>query len=102
VAPAWLVLPLAEVIFFLAHLWYKFKAYIHIPRLTGYSWKTSHYGLTADTVTEFELVLPNREIKLVTETDEDLWFALKVGDLKRGYKCMQKNLHPFNFQGWAQ
>jgi hypothetical protein len=35
-----------------------------------------------DTVTEFELVLPNGEIKVVTETDEDLWFALKVGDLK--------------------
>ncbi|KAH9972613.1 hypothetical protein BGW80DRAFT_1459703 [Lactifluus volemus] len=45
----------------------------------GYSWKTSQYGLTADTVTEFELVLPNGEIKVVTEADEDLWFALKGG-----------------------
>ncbi|KAI0251535.1 FAD-binding domain-containing protein [Lactifluus subvellereus] len=45
----------------------------------GYSWKTNQYGLTADTVTEFELVLPNGEIKVVTEMDEDLWFALKGG-----------------------
>jgi hypothetical protein len=46
--------------------------------LTGYSWKSSQYGLTIDTVTEFELVLPSGEIKVVTEKDEDLWFALKV------------------------
>ena len=46
--------------------------------LTGYSWKTNQYGLPADTVTEFELVLPSGEVKVVTEKDEDLWFALKV------------------------
>jgi hypothetical protein len=46
--------------------------------LTGYSWKTNQYGLTVDTVTEFELVLPYGEVKVVTEKDEDLWFALKV------------------------
>jgi len=45
---------------------------------TGYSWKTNQYGLTADTVTAFELVLPCGDIKTVTEQDEDLWFALKV------------------------
>ena len=33
-----------------------------------------------DTVTEFELVLPNGEVRVVTEKHEDLWFALKVGD----------------------
>jgi hypothetical protein len=46
--------------------------------LRGYSWKTNQYGLPADTVTEFELVLPCGEVKVVTEKDEDLWFALKV------------------------
>jgi hypothetical protein len=46
--------------------------------LTGYSWKTNQYGLTIDTVTEFELVLPSGEVKVVTEKDENLWFALKV------------------------
>ncbi|KAI0251533.1 FAD dependent oxidoreductase [Lactifluus subvellereus] len=45
----------------------------------GYSWKTNQYGLTVDTITEFELVLPDGEVKIVTEKDEDLWFALKGG-----------------------
>jgi hypothetical protein len=44
----------------------------------GYSWKTNQYGLTVDTVTAFELVLPNGKVVKVTEKDEDLWFALKV------------------------
>jgi hypothetical protein len=46
--------------------------------VTGYSWKTSQFGLTIDTVTEFELVLPSGQVKTVTEEDEDLWFGLKV------------------------
>ena len=46
--------------------------------VAGYSWKTNQYGLTADTVTAFELVLPCGDVKTVTEQDEDLWFALKV------------------------
>ena len=46
--------------------------------MTGYSWKSNQYGLAIDTVTEFELVLPCGEVKVVTEKDEDLWFALKV------------------------
>jgi FAD/FMN-containing dehydrogenase len=45
----------------------------------GYSWKTNQYGLTIDTVTEFELVLPNGTVKEVTKKDEDLWFALRGG-----------------------
>ncbi|KAI0293619.1 FAD-binding domain-containing protein [Multifurca ochricompacta] len=45
----------------------------------GYSWKTNQYGLTVDTVTAFELVLPNGNIKKVTEEDKDLFFALKGG-----------------------
>lgn len=57
-------------------------------RLSGYSWKTNEYGLTIDTVTEFHLVSPNGTQIVVTETDEDLWFALKVclnmGETKKG------------------
>jgi len=45
----------------------------------GYSWKTNQFGLTIDTVTAFELVLPNGYVKKVTEEDEDLWFALRGG-----------------------
>ena len=47
-------------------------------RVAGYSWKTNQYGLTIDSVTAYELVLPNGEVAMVTEKDEDLWFALKV------------------------
>ena len=46
--------------------------------MTGYSFKTNLYGLAVDTVMEYELVLPTGEVKIVTERDEDLWFALKV------------------------
>ena len=51
------------------------RRHIH---MAGYSWKTNQYGLTIDTVTEFELVLPNGNVKKVKEKDEDLWFALRV------------------------
>ena len=47
-------------------------------RVAGYSWKTNQYGLTIDTVTAFELVLPDGRVKVVTEKDKDLWFALRV------------------------
>jgi FAD/FMN-containing dehydrogenase len=47
-------------------------------RVLGYSWKTNQYGLTTDTVTAFEVVLPNGSVKVVTEKDEDVWFALRV------------------------
>ncbi|KAF8260166.1 FAD-binding domain-containing protein [Lactarius quietus] len=43
----------------------------------GYSYKTNQYGLTIDTVTAYELVLPSGQVKKVTEKDEDLWFALR-------------------------
>jgi hypothetical protein len=46
--------------------------------MAGYSFKTNQYGLTIDTVTAFELVLPNGHVKKVTEEDDDLWFALRV------------------------
>ncbi|KAA1474543.1 FAD-binding domain-containing protein [Dentipellis sp. KUC8613] len=45
----------------------------------GYSWKTSQYGLTIDTVQAFELVLPNGTVTTVTAADEDLFFGLKGG-----------------------
>ncbi|KAF8463791.1 FAD-binding domain-containing protein [Russula ochroleuca] len=45
----------------------------------GYSWKSNEHGLTVDTVTEFHLVSPNGTEIVVTEADEDLWFALKGG-----------------------
>jgi FAD/FMN-containing dehydrogenase len=51
----------------------------------GYSWKTNENGRIMDTVTEFHLVSPNCTQMAVTETDKDLWFALKggfnIGDL---------------------
>ncbi|KAH9997053.1 hypothetical protein BJV77DRAFT_960317 [Russula vinacea] len=45
----------------------------------GYSWKTNQYGLTVDTLTAIELVLPNGKVVKVTEKNKDLWFALKGG-----------------------
>jgi stalled ribosome rescue protein Dom34 len=69
--------------------------------LTGYSWKSSQYGLTIDTVTEFELVLPSGEIKVVTEKDEDLWFALKVC-LNVGDEGRIMSLHTLRATGGIQ
>ena len=51
------------------------SSHVHV---IGYSWKTNQYGLTVDTLAAFELVLPTGEVKVVTEENEDLWFALKV------------------------
>lgn len=46
---------------------------------SGYSWLTNQYGLTIDTVLEFEIVKPNGDIVNVTESsDPDLFFGLKV------------------------
>jgi FAD/FMN-containing dehydrogenase len=58
--------------------------------VAGYSWKTNQYGLTIDTVTAFELVLPNGYVKKVTEDDEDLWFALRVRT--KQYLCQNASL----------
>ncbi|EPQ52684.1 FAD-binding domain-containing protein [Gloeophyllum trabeum ATCC 11539] len=47
---------------------------------TGYSWLTNQHGLTADTVTAFELVLPNGTVTTVTDSSNpDLMFALRGG-----------------------
>ncbi|QRW25529.1 FAD-binding domain protein [Rhizoctonia solani] len=46
----------------------------------GYSWLSNQYGLTIDTVTAFELVLPNGTLTTATETkNPDLFFGLKGG-----------------------
>ncbi|CUA67128.1 hypothetical protein RSOLAG22IIIB_07207 [Rhizoctonia solani] len=46
----------------------------------GYSWLSNQYGLTIDTVTAFEVVLPNGAITTATEkTNPDLFFGLKGG-----------------------
>ncbi|CAE6480866.1 unnamed protein product [Rhizoctonia solani] len=46
----------------------------------GYSWLSNQYGLTIDTVTAFELVLPNGTITTATEAQNaDLFFGLKGG-----------------------
>ena len=73
-ASASVVLPLAEVgTLLVCHV-----CSARYIRMAGYSWKTNQYGLTLDTVTAFELVLPSGHVKVVTEKDEDLWFALRV------------------------
>jgi hypothetical protein len=46
--------------------------------LSGYSFKTSQYGLTVDNVVGYELVLPNGTVVNVTSKDDDLWFGLRV------------------------
>ncbi|KZT11181.1 FAD-binding domain-containing protein [Laetiporus sulphureus 93-53] len=46
----------------------------------GYSYLSNQYGLTIDTVTAFELVLPNGTVTNVTSASyPDLFFALKGG-----------------------
>ena len=52
---------------------------LNYARPTGYSWKTNQFGLTLDTITEYELVLPSGQVRTVTEEDVDLWFGLRGG-----------------------
>ena len=65
--------------------------------VAGYSWKTNQFGLTVDSVTEFHLVTPNGTELIVTEADEDLWFALKVclnhGDVGRSGELTVDSFH---------
>ena len=42
---------------------------------------SNQYGLTIDNMAAFELVLPNGTITNVTQSNEDLWFALRVSGL---------------------
>lgn len=56
----------------------------------GYSWKTSQYGLTIDTVQGFEVVLPNGTVTNATATlNPDLFFGLKVRSLFRNIRCTE-------------
>ncbi|KAH9168080.1 FAD-binding domain-containing protein [Lactarius sanguifluus] len=45
----------------------------------GYALTSNQYGLTIDNMEKFELVLPNGTITNVTESNKDLWFALRGG-----------------------
>jgi hypothetical protein len=57
---------------------------------------SNQYGLTIDNLVAYELVLPNGTITAVTESDEDLWFALRVSDLILVRKRFAETM---NFQG---
>ena len=63
--------------------------------VSGYSFKSSQYGLAIDNVVRFELVLPNGTITNVTSKDEDLWFGLRVSGEAR-YRSAW--LRAFNFR----
>jgi FAD/FMN-containing dehydrogenase len=45
---------------------------------SGYSFKTSQYGLALDNTVGYELVLPNGTVVNVTPKDRNLWFGLRV------------------------
>ncbi len=56
----------------------------------GYSWLTNLHGLTVDTVTAFELVLPNGQVMEITnDSVPDLFFGLKVSVVCSAYS------HPY-------
>ncbi|KAI9437991.1 FAD dependent oxidoreductase [Lactarius indigo] len=42
-----------------------------------FAFMSNQYGLTIDNMAGYELVLPNGTIKNVTQSDDDLWFALR-------------------------
>jgi FAD/FMN-containing dehydrogenase len=48
------------------------------PPTTGYSWKTSQFGLAIDNIESYELVLSNGTVRVVTHQDDDLYFGLRV------------------------
>ena len=50
--------------------------------LSGYSFKSSQYGLAIDNVVGYELVLPNGTAINVTSKDDDLWFGLRVSMIR--------------------
>jgi hypothetical protein len=45
---------------------------------SGYSYKSSQYGLTVDNIAGYELMLPNGTVTYVTSKDKDHWFGLRV------------------------
>ena len=52
--------------------------------IAGYSFMSNQYGLGIDNMVAYELVLPNRTITNVTQSNEDLWFTLHVSELEPG------------------
>ena len=73
-----------------------FRRHIARPDMfSGYSYKSSQYGLTVDNIAGFELVLSNGTITNVTSKDEDLWFGLRVSEETR---CILIWLRTFNFR----
>jgi hypothetical protein len=57
---------------------------------------SNQYGLSIDNMAAYELVLPNGTITTVTESNEDLWFALRVSDL---IPVRKRFAETTNFQG---
>ena len=51
--------------------------------VSGYSFKTSQYGLAIDNVVGYELVLPDGTVINVTSKNDDLWFGLRVSGKSR-------------------
>ncbi|KAH8982959.1 FAD-binding domain-containing protein [Lactarius akahatsu] len=45
----------------------------------GYAFMSNQYGLSIDNMERYELALPNGTITNVTESNKDLWFALRGG-----------------------
>ncbi|KAH8983958.1 FAD-binding domain-containing protein [Lactarius hatsudake] len=54
----------------------------------GYAFTSNQYGLTIDNMEKYELVLPNGTITNVTESNKDLWFALRGIVTKFTYKTV--------------
>ncbi|KAI9449075.1 hypothetical protein BJY52DRAFT_1227991 [Lactarius psammicola] len=62
--------------------WTDVYSYLVSKGLNVVGSRADGFGLTINTITAFELVLPNGHVKKVTEEDQDLWFALRAhGDL---------------------
>ena len=60
----------------------------------GYSYKTSQYGLSVDSIVGFNLVLPNGTVTHVTQsTYPDLFFGLKGGFNNFVSRFLQCNRH---------
>ncbi|CAO1620321.1 unnamed protein product [Jaminaea pallidilutea] len=52
----------------------------------GFSWLTNQYGLTVDSLVQFDIVLPDGSIKtgVTSQSDPDLFFAVKGGGNRFG------------------
>ena len=59
---------------------------------------SNQYGLTIDNMAAYELVLPNGTITNVTQSNEDLWFALRVSDLISD----RRRFADYIFSGWRK